>query len=56
MASEILIDTDDGESECDFCFAHHSNADLCCVTDIEDMPYNCPRKKDLSGSFFDCSD
>lgn len=51
MAEEIVID-----DECEFCFMHNSDTGLCCLTNIEDMPYNCPRRKDLSGSFFDYSD
>lgn len=49
MAEEIVIDDENGESECDYCFAHHNNPDLCCVEKIEDMPFNCPRRNDLIG-------
>ncbi len=46
MAEEIVID-DEVDDVCELCFMYHNDADLCCVTDIEDMPSNCPRRNDL---------
>ncbi len=33
--------------ECEFCFYYNGDIDTCCLTDKENMPYNCPCKNDL---------